>query len=66
MNDNQPIASDILRGADEIAAFMGLDKRAIYHAASRQKLPTFRVGAIICARRSTLLTWIAAQERRVA
>ena len=66
MNDNQPIAADILRGADEIAAFLGLDRRAIYHAASRAKLPTFRVGAIICARRSTLLAWIAEQEKRAA
>lgn len=66
MNDNQPIAADILRGADEIAAFLGLDKRAIYHAASRQKLPTFRLGAIICARRSTLLSWISEQERKAA
>ena len=66
MNDNQPIAADILRGADDIAAFLGLDKRAVYHAASRNKLPTFRLGAIICARRSTLMAWIAEQEKRAA
>lgn len=66
MNDNEPVAADILRGADDIAAFLGLDKRAVYHAASRNKLPTFRIGAIICARRSTLLSWIVAQEKKAA
>ncbi|MFG1399902.1 DNA-binding protein [Roseixanthobacter pseudopolyaromaticivorans] len=64
MNDNTPLAQDVLRGADDIAAFLGMEPRAIYHAASRSKLPTFRLGAKICARKSTLLTWIAEQEKK--
>ena len=62
-NDNTPLAADILRGADEIADFIGLPRRKLYHAVSRGSLPTFRIGATICARRSTLLAWITGQEQ---
>jgi hypothetical protein len=29
-------------------------------------MPYFRIGDIICARRSTLIAWIAAQEEAIA
>jgi len=61
-NDNAPIAADMLKGADEIAAFTGFDRRSVYHFASKGGLPVFRVGALICARKSTLLAWIIEQE----
>ncbi|MGO4677514.1 helix-turn-helix transcriptional regulator [Bosea sp. 2YAB26] len=61
-HDNDNIATDILRGADAIAAFMGLPRRAIYHAAAKGTLPVFRLGETILARKSTLLAWIADQE----
>lgn len=64
MNDNIPLAADMLRGADEIADFIGLPRRKLYHAVSRGNLPTFRIGAI-CARKSTLLAWVASQEQQV-
>jgi hypothetical protein len=60
-NDN--IAADVLRGADAIAAFLGLPRRAIYHSAAKGDLPVFRLGETILARKSTLLDWIASQER---
>ncbi len=56
------IAEDILKGADAIGAFLGLSRRQAYHAVSAGHLPTFKIGAIICARKSTLTGWIAAQE----
>ncbi len=59
-NDN--LATDLLRGADAIAAYLGFPRRAIYHAVSKGHLPHFRVGETVCARRSTLAAWIAAQE----
>lgn len=61
-NDNS-IAADVLKGADAIADFLGMDQRAIYYAISKKQLPTFRMGAGVFARKSTLLGWIAAQER---
>lgn len=59
-NDN--ISNDLLRGADAIAAFLGFPRRAIYHAVSKGHLPSFRIGETVCARKSTLTAWIAAQE----
>ena len=62
MNDNSPLAADILRGAAAIADFLGFERRAVYHACSKGSLPTFRIGETVCARKSTLLAWILAQE----
>jgi hypothetical protein len=56
---------DILRGADAIAAFVYGDKRhrrKVYNLAATSSMPTFKLGAIICARKSTLLNWMKAQE----
>lgn len=63
-NDN--LNFDLLRGADAIAAYLGFPRRAIYHAVSKGHLPHFRIGETVCARKSTLTTWIAAQEARAA
>ncbi|CBS87017.1 hypothetical protein [Azospirillum lipoferum] len=57
------LADDILQGADSIAKFMGVTRRQAYHFVADGRIPTFRIGAIICARKSTILNWIADQER---
>jgi excisionase family DNA binding protein len=64
--DNDNISTDILKGASEIAKFLGLSRRAIYHAVDTGVLPTFRIGSNVFARRSTLLAWIASQEQAAA
>jgi excisionase family DNA binding protein len=64
-NDNH-LAADILRGAEEIANYLGFPRRSIYHAASRGNIPTFRIGDLVCARKSTLAAWISEQERAAA
>lgn len=56
------ISNDVLRGGDAIADYLGLTRRQAYHAIAAGHIPTFRVGAIVCARKSTLLSWIAKQE----
>ncbi|TAN56093.1 MAG: DNA-binding protein [Rhodospirillales bacterium] len=58
------LADDLLRGADAIADFMGMKRRQIYHLTETSRLPVFRVGSVLCARRSTLLGWVEDQERR--
>ena len=58
------LADDLLKGADAIAEFMGLNRRQIYHLAEKSRLPVFRLGSVLCARKSTLTTWIGDQERR--
>ena len=63
------MADDLLRGADAIATFLFGDpkhRRKVYHlvADTRRRMPHFKLGSIICARRSVLLRWIAEQENR--
>ena len=60
---------DLLQGADAIAEFLFGDRRQrrrVYYLTgeARGRLPHFRLGAIICARKSTLLRWIEAHEAR--
>ena len=59
------IAGDILHGADAIAVFLFGDRRhrrRVYNLVDSNRLPVFRIGVNICARRSVLLEWISAQE----
>ena len=70
MSDPEPtIANDMLRGADEIAHYVFGDKeqrRKVYHLAATSNFPVFKLGSMICARKSILVGWIAAQEGRTA
>jgi hypothetical protein len=68
VSSKQPgsLAGDILYGADGIAEFLygdGKLRRKVYNLVETARLPHFRLGAVICARKSVLLAWIAAQER---
>lgn len=58
------LAADMLRGADAIACFLGLSRRQVYHLTETARLPVFKLGAVLCARRSSLLGWIEERERR--
>lgn len=61
------LADDILRGADSIASFIFGDRgsrRKVYYLAECTRIPVFRLGSVLCARRSVLLSWIATQESR--
>jgi hypothetical protein len=63
------IAGDLLYGADAIAEFLFGDaskhRRRVYNLVANNRLPAFRVGANICARKSVLLAWIAKQETSI-
>ncbi len=69
VNPNSPeLAEDLLRGADEIAEFIFGNRggrRKVYYLAECSRLPVFRLGSVLCARRSVLIRWIAGQESRV-
>jgi hypothetical protein len=61
------LADDLLRGADAIAEFVfgsAKHRRKVYYLATEAKLrmPVFRIGSVICARKSTLIEWIERQE----
>jgi hypothetical protein len=68
MSEPDPeFASDLLRGADEIAKFLygdSAERRKVYHLAATSHLPVFKLGSMICARKSVLLKWIKDQEER--
>ena len=70
MNEHTPeVAKDILRGATEIAVFLygsGKYRRRIYHLKATSTVPFFKIGSVICARKSVLLKWFEAQEQRHA
>ncbi|MGY8666166.1 hypothetical protein Q3C01_27975 [Bradyrhizobium sp. UFLA05-109] len=68
------LADDILEGAEAIADFLfcgtsdrerGRNRRKVYYLAENSQLPFFRLGAILCVRKSVLLDFIASQEIRV-
>lgn len=61
------LSTDLLRGADQIAGFLfgnPGERRKVYHLAETSRLPVFRLGAVLCARRSVLIGWITQQEHR--
>lgn len=61
------LASDLLRGAHQIAAFLygsAAERKKVYHLVRTARLPVFRLGSLLCARRSVLLAWIEEQEAR--
>lgn len=66
-NINKPLQDDLLEGADAISAFLygtASKRRKVYYLAQTSRLPTFRLGAVLCARKSKILQWIEEQEQR--
>jgi hypothetical protein len=64
-----PDSIDLLSGAAAISLFLFAsdaprDRRKIYHLAEKSRLPVFRLGNVVCARKSVLLEWIREQEKR--
>lgn len=60
-----PLHDDLLEGAEAIAAFLygsPTKRRKVYHLAATSRLPHFRLGSVLCARKSRILVWIEEQE----
>ena len=53
MTDNPP-ASDLLYGAGAIARFLGVKPRAAYHLIETRRIPFFKIGKVVCSRRTSL------------
>jgi hypothetical protein len=61
------LADDVLRGGNQIAEFLFGDRaarRKVYHLVEKSRLPVFRLGSVVCARKSRLTEWINEQENR--
>jgi len=56
------LSADLLVGAKAIADFTGFGARTVYHLAATGAIPTFKVGDLVCARKSTLIRWIEGLE----
>ena len=61
-----PLHEDLLEGAAAISNFLygrKGNRQRVYRAIRDRKLPVFRMGNRICARRSALMSFIRDQER---
>lgn len=54
--------TQLLVGHKAIARFLGLSPRFVSWHDEQGRLPTFRVGKSVCARKVKLLEWIEQQE----
>jgi hypothetical protein len=62
------LVDDLLEGADAIAEFLFGSpdcRRKVYYFSEGSRLPIFRLGSVLCARKSILLKFITGQEDRV-
>lgn len=69
LQNESDFAGDVLWGAEAIAEFLFGDaslRRKVYHLVETSRLPVFRLGARLAARRSVLVSWVAQQEARNA
>ncbi|WP_454917295.1 excisionase family DNA-binding protein [Xanthobacter sediminis] len=64
MTDAPRINGDVLFGASAIAEHLATTRQRVYRLAAQGRIPFFRVGNMVCARRSALAEWMLAQERR--
>lgn len=60
------LADDLLMGAAAISTFMfgaAYERRRVYWLADTGQLPVFRIGSILCARKSSILKAVELHER---
>ena len=58
--DNGP---DLLYGVSKIADYLGINRRVAYHLIETGRLPAFKIGKTVCARRSKLTAAIEEMEQ---
>ena len=59
----QASSAELLYGARAIGLHLGLSENAVEHLVALQRIPTFRIGRRVVARRATLDAWLTDQER---
>ena len=52
------LADDLIRGAGNIAKHTGHNSRQIYNLHETAKIPTFKIGNVICARKSEMISGV--------
>lgn len=61
-NDSSNDGGDLLYGVPAIAKHLNLGDQQVYHLAAIGRLPTFKIGRRICARKSSLDAWLTKME----
>ncbi|MCW6513106.1 hypothetical protein [Lichenifustis flavocetrariae] len=56
------LQDDVVAGAKRIAPIVGMTERQTYHHAQAGRLPVWKVGQTLFARRSVLLAWLRERE----
>jgi excisionase family DNA binding protein len=64
--DDTTKTADLLYGVPAIADFLGVTKRTAYHLVETRRIPFFRMGKILCSRRSKLMAAMEAIETQPA
>lgn len=54
--------SDLLQGYAAIGEHLRMSPDATKHRVKSERIPVFKMGRIVCARRSTLNAWLAERE----
>jgi hypothetical protein len=62
----QPPTADLLYGVPAISEFLGITAAAVYHLAAKKRIPTFKVGKTVCARRARILEAFEQLEQSAA
>jgi predicted DNA-binding transcriptional regulator AlpA len=52
---SQTATPQVLYGAEAIADFLGISRKAVYHLVERERIPVSRIGRTIVARPARLL-----------
>jgi hypothetical protein len=66
MTDTTNDTADLLYGVPSIAKFLGLKPNAVYHLVATGRVPHFKIGKTICARRAKLIAAFDALEEQQA
>lgn len=60
---NQALSADeVLYGMPAVAEAFGWRTRQAEHLKEKHGLPTFKIGRVVCARRSAIAQWLAQRE----
>ena len=62
MTEVAELADDLLITAEAIGKYIGLNQRQIYNLIANSDFPAFRLGNILCARKSSIKRYIEEQE----
>lgn len=60
--NRRPVAGDLAYGVRAIADALGVKPRQALRLVAQNRVPHWREGRTICARRSSLTAWVAERE----